>query len=658
MKRIFTVIIFSLVILLPAARAEGPDDQYVSIYNIIQQGDTFNEKGQAASAMAKYAEAETELKRFHANYPDWNIKVVNYRLKYLAAKITELSSQPPPPAVTNTPAAPATNAPAEISTNAPPAPAPATPAPAPSNNTPPAPATPAPEPPKAAAPVPTAPNFENEIKNLQEQIRNIEADKALLQAKLKEALSAQPAAVDPQELAKAQAQIKDLQKQNELLQVTLDQARTNVPATGPAEVEKAKRSLAEANRKVSQLTEENATLSLEKDALLERVKKSVAPDANSVALLDENTILKKQLAELQARQAPASPADELSRQLKESQAQIAALQSEKEILRLQKITLEDQFKKMAAAPTPAPAPAVASTSPEREPVLDSVTADKIAQLVAQRDALQKTVNAVTKDLYGRKKGKAMADRIDEMSREMGTLRARLEMVEASPVPYTAEELAFLSQPSTTLMASVRNSARKSVRELPASAAVTLDEAKRYFVAHELDKAEAKYLEVLKLDQKNVVVLADLAAIELELGRAEDAEKNIKAALAVEPNDDYSLFVLGQVKFREKNYDEAFTALSRAAEINPQNAKVQNFLGLTLSEKGMRGPAETAFRKAIQYDPGFAQAHVNLAVVYITQQPPLVELAKWHYQKALAAGQPPNPGLEKLLDPTKTADAGH
>ena len=46
---------------------------------------------------------------------------------------------------------------------------------------------------------------------------------------------------------------------------------------------------------------------------------------------------------------------------------------------------------------------------------------------------------------------------------------------------------------------------------------------------------------------------------------------------------------------------------------------------------------------------FADAHINLAVVYITQQPPLAELARWHYQKALAAGHPANPDLEKLLN---------
>ena len=66
-------------------------------------------------------------------------------------------------------------------------------------------------------------------------------------------------------------------------------------------------------------------------------------------------------------------------------------------------------------------------------------------------------------------------------------------------------------------------------------------------------------------------------------------------------------------------------------------------------KGLRAQAETALRKAIQLDPNYGAAHNNLAVIYLSQQPPLVELARWHYQKALDAGQPHNPDLEKMLD---------
>ena len=71
--------------------------------------------------------------------------------------------------------------------------------------------------------------------------------------------------------------------------------------------------------------------------------------------------------------------------------------------------------------------------------------------------------------------------------------------------------------------------------------------------------------------------------------------------------------------------------------------------------GDRGPAETALRKAIQIDPNYAKAHNNLAVIYVSQNPPLVQLARWHYQKALAAGHERNAELEKLLEKPAGAD---
>ena len=171
-----------------------------------------------------------------------------------------------------------------------------------------------------------------------------------------------------------------------------------------------------------------------------------------------------------------------------------------------------------------------------------------------------------------------------------------------------------------------------------------------------EKAEQKYRDALKVDSKNVTLLADLASIQSDRGHAADAETNLKAALAVDPDDDYSLFVLGILKLRQEKYDESLEVFSRAAQVNPQNAKIQNYIGITLSEKGVRGPAEAAFRKAIQIDPGYADAHANLAFVYLTQKPPLVELARWHYRKALEAGHMPDLSMEKLFEQTKTASS--
>src|SRR5262249_22318499 len=150
------------------------------------------------------------------------------------------------------------------------------------------------------------------------------------------------------------------------------------------------------------------------------------------------------------------------------------------------------------------------------------------------------------------------------------------------------------------------------------------------------------------DDKNVNTLANLAAIQLELNHLDDADKSIKGALAVAPDDAYSLSILGNLRFRQQKYDDALDALSHAAKIDPQNAEIQNFLGLTLSQKGMRNAAETAFRKAVILNPNYGGAQNNLAVFYLTQHPPSIELARWHYEKAIAVGFPRNPEMEKMM----------
>jgi Flp pilus assembly protein TadD len=173
-------------------------------------------------------------------------------------------------------------------------------------------------------------------------------------------------------------------------------------------------------------------------------------------------------------------------------------------------------------------------------------------------------------------------------------------------------------------------------------------AQRHFSNHEFDAAEADYAKILEHDQNNGLALANLATIELQENKLAQAEKHITAAVAQSPNDIYNLSTLGYLRFLQEKYDDALDVLSRAAKLDPNNPDVQNYLGVTLSHKGLRKQAEAALRKAIEINPNFAAAHNNLAVVYLNQTPPSPYLARWHYQKAIAAGQPRNPDFEKLL----------
>ena len=116
----------------------------------------------------------------------------------------------------------------------------------------------------------------------------------------------------------------------------------------------------------------------------------------------------------------------------------------------------------------------------------------------------------------------------------------------------------------------------------------------------------------------------------------------------DPKNAVSLSLLGIVKVRQHKYDDALDLLSQSAQLDPQNADTFQYLGVTLAEKGLRRPAESAFRRALQLAPENAEAHHNLAIVYATQQPPALELARLHYQKGLASGHPKDSKLEQIL----------
>ncbi len=98
--------------LSPALAQQDEDDQYLIIYSLIQQADGLAAAGQPQRALAQYAEVQNELQKFQKIYPDWNPKIVNFRLKYLAEKIADVTAElpptnPPPPTVAATNVVPA-----------------------------------------------------------------------------------------------------------------------------------------------------------------------------------------------------------------------------------------------------------------------------------------------------------------------------------------------------------------------------------------------------------------------------------------------------------------------------------------------------------------------------------------------------------------------
>jgi Flp pilus assembly protein TadD/septal ring factor EnvC (AmiA/AmiB activator) len=665
--------VLSVVLILGgwlAAGAEGPDDQFIRIYNLIQQADALRESGQGRAAQERYLEAQAGLLKLEADYPKWNEKIINYRKSYLTQKLAALGVLAPAPA-----------------------PAPAAPA----------------KPAETLAPKAAPDERENQINFLNDQIKNLKAERDMLEAKLREALSAQPAAVDPRELAKAEDRIKDLQKENDLLKVNVAQQQEKLAkAVEPATLAQAQAAVKDANTALARQTQAVTQLTKDRQELEQRLKKltdkaeakarreeekarrqeakrtepaPAAPAAaqtsakvadltgklqraekeltqqksRAEALAAEKAALAKRVAELAARPVPAAPpasADAaLTQQLQQARKDLAQEKLLAERLGVEKAGLEKQLAALSTQPRPAAPPPAA---PDKEkPASESKTAKaaekvQLKQLEKERDELRKRVAVLSRQLEERQAGKGGAQ-AQQLAEQLASLRARVEVYEARSAPYSPEELALFKLTAVPGAKPEATPLKKAAKRAPAGAAMLMAEARRAFDSKRFDEAEKKFQEVLKLDEKNVGTLTDLAAAQLELNRLDDAEATLKRALAGDPYDGTGLSLLGYLRFKQQRYDDALETLSKAAQLDADNAVTQNYLGIVLGQKGQRQPAETALRKAIQLQPGYAEAHHNLGLIYATQKPPYLELARWHYQKALEAGHPRNADLEKLIE---------
>ena len=581
-----SAILFATLLL---ARAQTADEKYIWIYTLIEEADNLNQKGQSREAATKYTDALTQLKELHKVNPDWNPKVVNYRLSYLTGKLEALPPQQPAPgskldvAIEARPTA--TNAP-NVLTN-------------------------------------TGPDA---AKVLQAEIARLNDDNALLQAKLKEALSVQPAAADPRQLAKAQDDMRALQKEKDALQVQLTQANARLADLAALEQER---------------------------KLIDDIKQRLVRQVQlTEALQQENTTLKIQVQNLAAK-APL-PKDKANEQLQITRAMLSILQATNIALRSEQIVLEGRLAELAK--NGVPRAEFEALTKERDELRKQLAAAQRVEPPKNETPNESPKPPPSRSVNGN--GSSNGVSVEELERQLQVARARLEAYEAQKIPYTPEELALFKKGDANvkplkLDTTTETNRVKKPMELPPGTSALAGKADRALRSGRLREAESIYYEILRQDEKNVTTLSRLASIQLDLNHLESAEKTVAMALALDPQEPVCLFIKGYLLWQQGKIDEAFDALSVAAKLEPEKGDRQYVLGRVLIEKGARAQAETALRRAVQLMPRLFEAHYYLALIYLEQKPPLKELAQWHYRKATDLGYPANPEFEKKLQAATT-----
>lgn len=161
-------------------------------------------------------------------------------------------------------------------------------------------------------------------------------------------------------------------------------------------------------------------------------------------------------------------------------------------------------------------------------------------------------------------------------------------------------------------------------------------------------AKEAYRRVLKVDPDNLPALVNLGVTEYRLGNLEEAERLLRRSLQIKADNATAWLNLGILYLDRDENMQALAAIAQAVVYAPTDPVARNYLGVAAGRNLWFDAAQTELRRAVELRPDYADAHFNLAVFCLERNPPAVELARRHYQRARELGADPDPLIEQAI----------
>lgn len=168
-------------------------------------------------------------------------------------------------------------------------------------------------------------------------------------------------------------------------------------------------------------------------------------------------------------------------------------------------------------------------------------------------------------------------------------------------------------------------------------------------------ARKLYFEMLESEPDNPLTLSNLGAVEYQMGDTAKAREHLEGAVRQRPKLAATWVTLGLLYYQEKELHLALAALSRAVHERPNDARTRNYFGVIVKALGWANAAESELQKSIELDPKYAEAHFNLALMYLERKPPATALARRHYEEAKSLGAVADELVEKQLSQEEAAE---
>ncbi|MFK5924279.1 MAG: tetratricopeptide repeat protein [Verrucomicrobiota bacterium] len=169
-------------------------------------------------------------------------------------------------------------------------------------------------------------------------------------------------------------------------------------------------------------------------------------------------------------------------------------------------------------------------------------------------------------------------------------------------------------------------------------------------------ARTAYLKMTRAAPDNALALSNLGIVEYRLKDYKNAAIHLEASVKINPHISQNWLTLGLNYYYLKQFNLAISSLTRARHEDPKDPRTCLYLAVVIRDYGWGRAAETELMRAIALDPDYADAHFNLALLYLERTPPAIELARRHYFFAIDLGAQPDEEIEKRLKKIISSDS--
>lgn len=159
---------------------------------------------------------------------------------------------------------------------------------------------------------------------------------------------------------------------------------------------------------------------------------------------------------------------------------------------------------------------------------------------------------------------------------------------------------------------------------PKNAVLLHERARIYIDSKKFDLALADMQLVMSIDSSQSTYFLTMADLSFAANRTYNAKEFLEKAIKLDPENSDAMMRLAELNLIVRQYSESVSLLSKILEKDKNNTTAWFMRGINFKENGDTSRAVNDFRSAIEADPKYYNAYMQLGIIFQAKNDPLAE----------------------------------